>query len=239
MSDESLILVRGEPLRSGDISIHKPQQAVEAMNAVIERAKVIKKVTDPVSQSRASLVAAELKGLLKGLELNYRTAKDPIIAVGRALDQLNRELEIPLKEQYNRMDRLVSGYQDEIRRERELAEAKERAEKQRLEQEAARKIAELEREREKLRLQAKLAEERAEREKAEKEGRKLDTEIRAKEVELQLEKENLPIVKAPVAEQPIPGGRSWTQYVIRLADPLTSDHIASLLENHPELIKMH
>jgi hypothetical protein len=240
MNDESvsLILVRGEPLRSGDIEVTRPTQALEMMNAVIERAKLIKKVSDPTSQNRASLCAAELKGILKNLKLAHDTAKNPLLATTRALDQLSKELQTPIQEQYNRMDRLVSGYQDELRRERELAEAKERAEKLRLEQEAAAKIHQLELEREQARIRARLAEERAEREKAEKEGRKLDTEIRAKEVELQLEKENLPVVKASIAEQPIPGGRKWTQYICKLIQPMTAEALASLFENHPEVLRI-
>jgi hypothetical protein len=224
-------LVRGEPLKSDEISVIRP--ATEAITAVIKRAKAILEVNDSKTQAKASLVAQELQGLRSGLEANYRAAKSPIISTGRALDGLYKELDEPLLEQYRRMDALVSSFQDKEKQKVEMAEAKIKAEERLIEERAKQRIRELERAKEELEFKLRQADDAREKNQANKSLNRVATQIEAEKIGLEIAKENVPVqtVPIPVAPKP-PGGRPWTQYHVELVDPI------ALFNVRPELLKI-
>lgn len=224
--------VRGEPLLSEEITVLRPQEAMVAMEAVIKRAERITEVNDPKSQGKASLVAQELQGLRSGLEANYRAAKAPVLAATRALDTLYKELDQPLEVQYKRIDRLVSGYHDEQRRQQELAEARRKAEERRVEEEHNRKIRELQREKEEAERKARLAEDAREKQAAQRQAAKLKEKIQTEEITKQVERENLPVASIPEPINKPIGGRPWTEYIVEMTDPI------ALYNAQPELLKI-
>jgi len=228
-----LVLVKGEPLNTDDLRVLRPEEvALEAINSVIERAKAIKVVKTIQEQARASITGGELKGLMQGLKANYDAQKAPIIAIGRALDTLFKELNGPLDEQYKRMDQLVSVFQDGLRREKEMAEAKAREELRAIEEAAQAKIKDLERQVQEQQMRAKMAEDAAERAKAEKAKQKLEGKIQTEEIALQLEKENVPIANVGFPLPKPPGGSGFVRYDVTMTD------VELVFKHHRDLLKI-
>jgi hypothetical protein len=231
MSEAILTLVRGEVLKSDEITVLRP--ATEAMEAVIKRAQAITEVTDSKSQAKASLVAKELQGLRDGLEANYRAAKQPLLSTTRALDGLYKELDEPLAEQYRRMDAVISSFQDRERQKAEMAEIRIKAEQRVLEEKVKQKIRELERQKEELEFKLKQADDAREKAQANRGLTKVSTQIEAEKIGLEIQKENIPVQTTPIPVAPKPpGGRGWTQYHCEMTDPI------ALYNAHPELVKI-
>lgn len=224
-------LVRGEPLQVDEITVTKPDQAIEAMQVIIARAQKIEKVSDQASQARASLIAQELQGLRKGLKANYDLAKAPINSAGRALDSIFHELDGPLEAEYKRVSREVAIYQAQIKREQELAAAKEEAKRIVEEKRVQAKLDELKREKEAQEMKLRMAEEEAEKKRIQAQINRTEVNIESKNIELQLQRENVPLPTEDIAEQKAPGGRGWTKYICTCTDPI------KLFQSHPELIK--
>lgn len=232
-NDESMIatLVRGQVLLTDEIEVTRPEAALEAMKVIIARAQKIEKITDQASQARASLVAQELQGLRKGLKANYDLAKAPINSAGRALDAIFHELDGPMEAEYKRVSREVAIYQAHIKREADLAAAKEEAKRLVEQKKVQAKLDEMRREREAAEIRLRMAEEEAEKKRAQDKLNKIDINIEAKNIELQLQKENIPLPTEEIVENKAPGGRGWVKYICTCTDPI------KLYEAHPELIK--
>lgn len=231
MNNAIVALVRGEPLQVDEITVTKPDQAIEAMKTVIARAQAIEKVTDVVTQARASMVAQELQGLRKGLKANYDLAKAPINSAGRALDSIFHELDGPMETEYKRVTREVAIYQAQLQKEADLRQAKEDAKRIVEERKVEAKLAELKREKEQLQMRLKMAEEEAEKKRLQAQVNRAEVNIESKNIELQLQRENVPLPIEDIPEQRAPGGRNWTKYICTCTDPV------KLFQSHPELIK--
>jgi uncharacterized protein YdaU (DUF1376 family) len=231
MNSAIVALVRGEPLQVDEITVTKPEQAIEAMKIVIARAQAIEKVTDAASQSRASLAAQELQGLRKGLKANYDLAKAPINSAGRALDAIFHELDGPMEVEYKRITREVAIHQAAVQRERDMAQARVDAKRIVDEKRVQAKLEELKREKEQLQMRLKLAEEEAERKRIQAQVNRAEVSIESKNIELQLQRENVPLPPEEIPEEKLPGGRNWTKYLCTCTDPI------KLFQSHPELIK--
>jgi hypothetical protein len=233
MAEQNLILalVRDEPLMIADCRVSKPPGPNKAMAQVLARAKTIAAVTDEESQRAAAVVAQELQGLRTGLSANYKSAKQPVTSFGRALDNVYHELDGPLEREYRRIDRLVSAYQDELRRAADLVKAKAEAEQRERERKAREELALLQRKKEEAELRARLAESRKEREDAERMSKSLVQGIEQQRIAVEVESENVPISFEDPPTKP-QGGRVWVQYVVEMVDEQ-----AVALE-HPELVKI-
>lgn len=225
------LLVRGEPLLEGHITVTVPIEANKAMRAVIARAEKITVITDEQTHARASLIARELQGLRKGLETNYRAAKAPVLNAERALDGMYKELDGPLKDEYQRMDRLVSGYGEEQRREQARLDAARRAEECRIEEEAKAEVARLQRAKEEAELRARLEEDARAKKAAERQVNKLEEKIESVEVSAQIEKDSIPFPEPVLTRKPI-GGRRWTEYTVKMTDE------TALFAARPDLVKV-
>ena len=147
MAEQNLIvgLVRELPLVVADCRVIKPEGSHKAMAQVLARAKKITEVTDERTQHEASRVAQELQGLRGGLKANYHNEKHPVTSYGRALDNVFKELDRPMEIEYKRIDKLVSLYQDDLRRESDLAKAKAEAQQRERERVERERLATLER----------------------------------------------------------------------------------------------
>jgi len=231
MDNLIVALVKGEPLLTEDISVVKPEEAsLEAMNAVVARAKALKVIVDESSLRKASLAAQELQGLRLGLKANYDRAKAPINSTGRAIDQIFHDLDGPLEAEYKRLDVLVSTYHAAKKREIELAERRKEAERRAAEERAKAKIRELEQEKERLALRLRMAEEAAEKRKADRELKRAEIDIEAAKIAAQVEQETI-MPDEPAPTPRVPGGRPWVQYICEITD------VALLFKDHPELVK--
>lgn len=233
MAENDLIigLVRDEPLVVADCRVIKPDGPNRAMQQVIKRAQLVTEVTDETTQRKAATVAQELQGLRAGLKANYTNAKQPVTSLGRALDNTFHELDRPMELEYRRIDRLVSGYQDNLRRAAELAKAKaeaEQRERERIEQE---RLLKLQRAKEEAEIRARLSEDARERAEAKRLADSLTPAIQTQQIAIELESENLAVPQDEPPAKP-PGGRVWIQYQVELIDP-----IAVALE-HPELVNI-
>jgi hypothetical protein len=224
------LLVGGAPLE--EITVSKRKDAMAAWETLLKRAKAIGEVNDVKSQAKASLVAQEIQGARKGIEANYRAAKAPLLAATRALDTLYHELDTPLDTELRQIDKKVSAFQDEQRRQLEMAEARRRAEERRIEEERLRRIKELEREKEEARIKLKLAEDARERLAAQRQVAKAEEKIQTEQVSLQVERENLPVTDIPERIIKPSGSRPWTEYLVEMTDPI------KLYNAQPQLLKI-
>jgi multidrug efflux pump subunit AcrA (membrane-fusion protein) len=225
-------LVREQPLVVSDCRVIKPEGPNRAMAQVLKRAEAITEVNNEATQRQASTVAQELQGLRGGLAANYRSAKQPVTSFGRALDNVFHELDRPMELEYRRIEKLVSAYQDQIRRQAELAKAQQEAEQRERERQERARLAALERAKQEAELKARLAESARERREAERAASALTPAIEAQKIALAVETENAPITfEDPPPEKP-PGGRVWTQYIVEMTDPV------ALAIEHPELVKI-
>jgi hypothetical protein len=234
MAEQSLIvgLVRDEVLTVADCRVIKPEAPHRAMQQVLARAAKITEVENETDQRVAARVARELQGLRKGLEANYRSAKQPITSMGRAMDDVYHELDRPMEIEYRRIDKLVSLYQDEITRARELARAKMEAQQREAERAERERMMAMERAKEEAQLRAKLAESTREKNQALRTAASISLGIEEAKIALELQRENQPIVLDEQSSAKPPGGRVWIQYIVEMIDP-----VAVALE-HPELVNI-
>lgn len=233
MAEQNLIvgLVRDEPLVVADCRVIKPDGPNRAMQQVLKRAEAIVAVSDEASQRRASTVAQELQGLRSGLKANYSNAKQPVVSLGRALDNTYNELDRPMEIEYKRIDKLVSAYQDGLRREAELARALAEAEQRERERKERERLIALENAKQEAEMRARMAESKRERREAERTAEALLPAIEAQRIAVEVETENVPVSFEEAPAKP-PGGRVWTQYVVEMTDEFT------LAREHPELVKI-
>jgi len=139
------------------------------------------------SAQRAGTVLKEITAFTRQIEASRKRAKDPVIALGKAIEALADELCAPLTAEANRIGGLIASFQEEQRRLEQEARRRAFEEQERIRKEAeekerfARQAAELEA------RKAREAQEAADREAAELEA-KADR-ARSAERQAQLQKE--------------------------------------------------
>jgi hypothetical protein len=215
---EIISLVHNQPLTSADeIAIDVQSRSVAAANAVIGRARKLKPVTDSKSQAAAGDVAAELQGLMNGIQTSYDLAKAPYLAASRRLDRIRHEWMDPLEKWYKHVTSLIALYRDEERRKQDLARAEAVAAQRKREQEERDRLVALERAKQEAEMRARMAEEAAERAEAERTAKALASAAEAQQLRLEVVEENLPPV--PIQETPkLVGGRDYIYYSCELVD---------------------
>lgn len=233
MENNAIIpLVKGQPFSVEDITVEPPANFKRAMEVVLVRAREIKKVNSPITLAVAVSSGQDLKGMMLGLDANHKVAKAPGIALGNAIDTLYHTLHNPLEAEYKRIDAMVSAYKDGLDRERDLAEARLKAEVQKAEAEAKAKIRQLEREKEELAFKLRMAEDAREKANAARELNKLNDNIEAEKISLQLQNETLPVPAKYEPEPPkVPGSRTWKDYIVEITDEkLVYENLRQLLK---------
>lgn len=231
MADIIQTLVRNEPLVIEDIRIIKAEDANKAVAQVIRSAAAITEVSDVKSQRRAGIVASELQALRKGLEANYRAAKAPLVAAGRALDQTFRDIDGPLLAAYQHLTGLVSGYQDQERKKVELERAKLEADVRAKEALENRRLAEIQQAKQEAEMKARLAEDARERRDNQRAAEQLAEAEKEQKIVIELQKEEFPVTTIQEAPKPV-GGRTYTEYEITVLN------IFLFASAHPELVEI-
>jgi hypothetical protein len=215
---EIISLVHNQPLTSSDeIAIDVGNKSVAAANAVIGRARKLKPVVNAQTQAAAGDVAAELQGLLNGIQTSYDLAKAPYLAASRRLDRIKHEWYDPLEKWYKKVTGMIAIYRDEERRKQELARAQALAEQRKREEEERQRLVALERAKQEAELRARMAEESREREEAERTAKALQAATEVAKLRVEIVEENLP----PVVIDDTPklvGGRDYIYYDCELVD---------------------
>lgn len=141
MTMKSLIIV---PTLTAPVSL-SPDAAQRKLE-VLKLASAVKRVTTPPELELAVGRMRDIKRLLKEVEDTRKAVKEPIRAMGSKVDELAQNFSQQLNDEMDRINPMVTGYQEaEQRRVREEEQRQEAAR-----QEAAKKAADAERERERL-----------------------------------------------------------------------------------------
>jgi len=114
-------------------------ESVAKRDDLIKRINAIEQVAGETSQRMAYAVFEEGKAWLKTVESERKQVKEPAVAFGRLVDDAAKEMATKVKAALDVLDRKLSVFQEELRRQQAEAERKQREELERLakEREAA------------------------------------------------------------------------------------------------------
>lgn len=129
--------------RAPEISI--PPAVFEQRKLALRSASEVTTVADPMEQAAAVAAMQDLKAITSGIEKSRVELKEPFLKAGKTIDATAKEFVVDVEKEYNRITRLVSGFQEKERqRVIQQAEENRRAieEQNRQEAERQRKIAE-------------------------------------------------------------------------------------------------
>lgn len=125
---------------------------------LINQAQQVTAVNDGVSQSLAVSTLGHLKGLVKRLEKAREYVKRPVLEIGRLIDTKVREFCDPVQGEINRIDRLVSAFQEVERKKQEDIRRYQEERRQQAAEEERKRQAELDRKLEKAKTESKRSE---------------------------------------------------------------------------------
>jgi len=121
------------------------QEAIDARDSALADASLITRVTSPASLASAVETQRDLKRIAKSAEDSRVAIKAPVLEITRRIDAAAAEFSEPLKAEINRINGLLTGYQEEQNRiareeatKREAELARQRAEEAKRASEAAR-----------------------------------------------------------------------------------------------------
>lgn len=156
---------------------------------LVARTQTIQVVDDSNSFQAAKRLAGEAKALLDEIEASKKAAKQPFIAIGRAVDQLVIEVGTPVAEEHRRILHLLNGYVAEMER-KAKEEAHRKAEAERIRQaEMERKIREAEAKAAAADLRARKAQDETERLRLQKEASERQLALAQAQLEKDLSEE--------------------------------------------------
>lgn len=112
-----------------------------ARKAALAEAATITTVTNPFDAECATEAARGCKTLAKDVEAARKAVKQPILDLGRKIDDTAKEFVGPLTQEVNRIERAVGAYQAAEREKAEKAKRAAQEEERRIREEAARKAA--------------------------------------------------------------------------------------------------
>lgn len=95
----------------GSVTVDSDTQAVFDRNAMIAGAACIKSVSCEFELENAVEVLRELKGLLKSTEESRRVVKEPVLDLGRRIDDVAKKFIAPIDVELHRLTKLVGDYQ--------------------------------------------------------------------------------------------------------------------------------
>jgi hypothetical protein len=187
---------------------------------LIKRTGTVQAVTDNNDFNTAKRLAGEAKALLDEMEAAKKAAKQPFVAVGRAIDGLVVEVGEPLAQEHKRILAMLNSYVAELERKAKEEERKRleqerirEAENQRKLQEAAQKVAAAE-------LQARQAKDEAERLRAQKDAAQRQLALAEAILAQQLDSEIAGIGNDKPKPGLVPGGRVDHPWKFELLDVL-------------------
>lgn len=143
-----------------DAEVSLNPEAITLRDELVQKASLIKTVTDEASQALAVAAVRDLKAISKAVEANRTALKAPVLALGRQIDTLAKEFTAGIEAESRRIEQRVASYQAEQRR---LQEEEERRRQQiaRKAEEEQRRLAEERAAKEAAAAAALLAEQRA------------------------------------------------------------------------------
>lgn len=124
----------------GSVTVDSDARAVFARNNMVAQAYCIKSVSCEFELENAVEVLRELKGLLKSTEESRRVVKEPVLDLGRMIDDVAKKFIAPIDTELHRLTKLVGDYQAaeqakrmEAMRLQQIEQAKVEAERRRVE----------------------------------------------------------------------------------------------------------
>lgn len=140
---EETALLELSDISSATVSI--PQSSFDKKFLLLGLSSAVKTVASFEEQESASEVLKNISELLRNVESARKVVKNPILALGKKIDELAKNFTGELEAEKNRISRLIGSFVAEEERKRREAEMKAREEterKAREEAEAARKARE-------------------------------------------------------------------------------------------------
>jgi hypothetical protein len=190
----------------GEIEISATFETLRERDRLLELARGGKRIADGESAKRAAEILKEVNTFARGIEAARKATKEPVLDLGRRIDELAKELISELNQESKRVSGLIGAWQkeqndkaEEARRQaweeeqriKREAEAKERAEEERLRKLEEDRLAMLAAEQ--AELDAKAARARSEK------GRQAALDAKA-EAERKAEEEKNRLAKQAIAE---------------------------------------
>jgi hypothetical protein len=139
---EIVPVVGEEPITSSNVEIRVNALDRQRVQALVERTKIVTKVNDQETFTEARRVASELKGMLDEIETSRKQSKTPFTAVGRAIDDLAKDIAQPVQSAQNRILGLLSGYVAKLEAARKEEQRREAEARRIAQEEADRKVRE-------------------------------------------------------------------------------------------------
>jgi len=136
MSRTALITLSG---LAEAISCEPTQTAIEARDGILAAARTVQSIADAGQLQVAGDVLREVDSFINRVEAGRKTVKEPVITVGRLIDDTAKTLTLELGDEKKRLRDIIGKFQAEQERLRAQAEraAREQEEKIRRETEAA------------------------------------------------------------------------------------------------------
>lgn len=206
-ADNLRISAAGHPLR---------EQALQKTRKIVS-------VTDEYTQQQAILAVGVAKGLLKEVETSRKEVKAPLLTWGREIDETAVNFCAPLRQEANRIELLIAGFQ---KRERERVDAENKLRAAQLQKEQE-ELARIERAKFEANQKAWLANTQAEREAAQKAQAELAQQQAAFEIESGEAASN-EVIKATQA----------TGASVRKTFDFVVFDLTALFNSHPECVKL-
>ena len=116
-------------IRVGDLPTFSPVPEVIAQrDKVLSECRGIIEIADQLEADYTSKVLADAVSLTRGVEKSRGEVKAPVLELGRAIDAVAKEISGPLGPEVIRLQRLLGGWMDNLRRIQSEAKAKAQAE---------------------------------------------------------------------------------------------------------------
>lgn len=113
-----------------------PQSSVDHRNEILALCAPITEVRTHEQLEAAVKVLASLAGIAKETELARKTVKEPVLALGKAIDKVAADFVASVEKERNRITGLANHYQQLQLREKEERERKARADAEKAQREA-------------------------------------------------------------------------------------------------------
>jgi DNA repair exonuclease SbcCD ATPase subunit len=209
--------IKEADIEPGSIKIWADKASLEQAKKTVAEAS---KVTQIVKSDDLGIIVPKAQALHKVLaeiEKSRQSAKRQFLDANKAIDDLAKQIAGPVKEQYDRLTKLMAAWHDAEQRRKEEAERERLKEMEKAQAEERAKEAERERQRQALVAAQASAKTRQELEQVNMDLEFLETDIPV-EVGNQLEAVEIPL--APKA--PIEGARTSKRYKFTLTDPVAA-----------------
>ena len=118
------------------IACEPTQSAIEARDGILEASRTVLSIADGDQLQVAGDVLREIDSFLNRIEASRKTVKDPIITVGRLIDDTAKTLTLELGDEKKRLRDIIGKFQAEQERLRLKAEKLAREEEEKIRRQA-------------------------------------------------------------------------------------------------------